>query len=180
MVVEGGWTRMAAPHGCPSHEMLGNEEGSDHTMPGGHGVVTPGCRWHGACMERPSIHHNTPHCAQVSVWRLGGSAGQGSARALNLWPSCYTQRQTNQRRQRREQPHTVAAGVPWAIYLDRVATVPGPVRWHGVERVCGDVHQPKVAISGSRVPMPHIPAQMAVGRNQVCVWDGREAQKQKD
>ena len=83
----------------------------------------------------------TPHTMlRVSVWRLGASAGQGSARALNLWPSCYTQRQTNQRRQRREQPHTVAAGVPWAILTTRiVATVPGPVRWHGVDEVCGEM-----------------------------------------
>ena len=59
--------RMAAPHGPQNHEMSGNEEVSDHTMPGGHGVVMPGCGWHGACMERPSIHHNTSRCAQVGV-----------------------------------------------------------------------------------------------------------------
>ena len=122
----GGHGMAVRHHGSPNHEMFQNEEVSDHTMPGGHGVVTLGCKWHGACMERPSTHHNTPHYAQVSVWRLGASAGQGSARALNLWPSCYTQRQTNQRRQRREQPHTVAVGVPWAISTtSSVATVPG-------------------------------------------------------
>ena len=147
----GGEHSMAAPQGSPNHEMLGNEEVSDHTMPGGHGVVTPGIGWHGACMEQPSIDHDTPHCAHVPVWRLRGSAGQGSAGALNLWPLCHTQRRTNHTPPAAGRPHTVAAGVKRGTSTFRsVATVPGPVRWHGVdEGLWGRVHSPpKVQYQG--------------------------------
>ena len=151
-------------------------------MPSSHRVVPASCKRHGARVKQCSARPNIPQHPQPPSWRLAGPAGQCSSYALNLVPSVHTHPQTEQMRQPCDRSHTPKADVPRVeSTTGTVVRASGPVSWHGVgRRPWHRVHQPQIAISGSRAPIAHNPAQMAAGRDIVCVWDGRDAEKRKD